>query len=81
MPSSERLPHTTGWDHNALMFISSEKQFIFLTKRGSGVPNFTFASAVKYIVDIELLVLHSIFRLAYCNLLWSGVAKDLVHLA
>ena len=69
-PSSGRLPHTTGWDHNALMFMgsmegrtTSERQFILLTTRGPDVPSFTFASAVKYKVDIELLVLRSILAL------------------
>ena len=45
------------------------------------MPGFTFASTVKYIVDIELLVLRSIFSLAYCTHPWSGVARDLTHLA
>ena len=69
-PSSGRLPHTTGWDHNALMFMismegrtKSERQFILPTTRGPDVPSFTFASAVKYKVDIELLVLLSILAL------------------
>ena len=40
-PILERPPHTTGWDHNALMFMSSmeertksEMPFLFLTTRG-----------------------------------------------
>ena len=42
-------------------------------------PTFSFASAVKYIVDTEPWFCIPFFRLAYCNLLWSGVVKNLVH--
>ena len=43
------------------------------------MPGFTSASTVKYIVDIELLVLRSILALILCHPR-SAMVEDVVHL-
>ena len=68
-PKQHPTPLTMNlWTHPIIFGILP-----LLTTRNSDAPDFTFASAVKYIVDIGTFVLHSVLALlTVTTMAWCG---------